>query len=75
MTEALGEVGVSKLNYCTIVKDLNSFTNLKLKFNHRKHGKHGIKEIGAQSFRAFRVFRGYNVSVNICVRDYNWILV
>ncbi len=49
----------------------NFFTNLKCRFNHRRHGKHGIKEIREQSFRAFSVFRGYKVSENIYVWDYN----
>ncbi len=31
--------------------------------------------MGARSFRAFCVFRGYNVSVNICVRDYNRVII
>jgi len=55
-------------------KSPSSFTNFKLKSNHRKHGKHGIKEIWVKSFRTFRtsrVFRGYKASVNIYVRDYN----
>jgi len=32
--------------------------------------KHGMKEIRTQSFRAFCVFRGFNLSVNIYVKDY-----
>ncbi len=48
----------------------NSVPQLKLNFNHRKHGKHGIEEIGYNSSVISVSSVVIKISVNIYVRNY-----